>query len=283
MQQYRTSGGKQHVVRGGGGLELHAREWGNPAGRPILFIHGWSQSLVCWANQYHSSLAKEFRLVAFDNRGHGLSGKPLEAEHYHDAALWADDVAAVIDQLRMERPVLVGWSYGGFIVCDYLRQHGQDAVSGIDLVCAAVTLHESAFGTLIGPGFLEPFSDATSLDLAANIDGMRRFVRHCTAEPLSQDELEVVLAWNMAVPPQVRGHLGSRKINSDDVLTSLNLPVLVTHGREDSVVLPETAEHVLKVCPSAEPSWYDGIGHSPHIEAPARFNEELSALVRRAR
>ncbi len=234
---------------------------------------------MCWANQYHGRLADEFRLVAFDNRGHGLSCKPLDAEHYHDPTLWADDVAAVIEQLQLDRPVLVGWSYGGFIICDYLRAHGQDAVRAVNLVCAAVTLDEAALGTLIGPGFLEPFADATSLDLAAKIDAMRRFVRHCTAQPLPQDEFEVVLGWNMAVPPQVRGHLGSRQINSDDVLRFLSLPVLVTHGREDPVVLPTTAEHVLEVCPTAQPSWYDGTGHSPHIEEPERFNEELAALV----
>ena len=64
-------------------------------------------------------------LVAYDLRGHGMSEAPLEAEHYTDGALWADDVAAIIDQLRLDRPVLVGWSYGSFVICDYVRAHGQ--------------------------------------------------------------------------------------------------------------------------------------------------------------
>ena len=54
-----------------------------------------------------------------------MSEAPLEAEHYTDAALWADDVAAIIDQLGLERPVLVGWSYGAFVICDYIRAYGQ--------------------------------------------------------------------------------------------------------------------------------------------------------------
>ena len=88
-----------HTVTGGGGLRLHVREWGDPAGPPILFIHGWSQNHLCWAPQYESALADEFRLIAFDLRGHGMSEAPLEPEHYTDGELWADDVAAIIDHL----------------------------------------------------------------------------------------------------------------------------------------------------------------------------------------
>jgi len=48
---------------------LHVREWGNPDAIPILLIHGWSQSHLCWRRQYESELQKEFRLVAPDLRG----------------------------------------------------------------------------------------------------------------------------------------------------------------------------------------------------------------------
>lgn len=271
----------EYTVIGGGGLRLHAKEYGNPGGRPIVFIHGFSGCLLCWSKQFTSALADEFRLVAFDNRGHGMSEKPLEPEYYTDGRLWADDVAAVIQQLRLERPVLVGWSYGGFIICDYVREHGQDDIAGIHLVDGAVTLNQDAFGTLIGPGFFEPFPDITSNELAANIDGLRRFVRGQTAAPQPVDELEAALIWNAVVPPQVRANLGARLIDSDDVLARLRVPTLVSHGRDDLIVMPAMAEHVLASCPAAEASWYDGIGHSPHVEAPMRFNEELAAFARR--
>jgi non-heme chloroperoxidase len=158
-----------HTVRGGGGLRLHVREWGRADGPPILFIHGLSQNHLCWARQYESALADEFRLVAYDLRGHGMSQAPLEAEHYTDSALWADDLAAVVQQLGLDRPVLVGWSYGGFINSDYLRAHGQDRIAAIDFAGAVVTLGAAAFGTLIGPGFLDHFPDATADDLPTNI------------------------------------------------------------------------------------------------------------------
>jgi non-heme chloroperoxidase len=272
-----------HEVQGGGGLRLHVREWGKTDGPPILFIHGLSQSHLCWAKQYQSPLAGEFRLVAYDLRGHGMSQAPLEPEHYSDAKLWADDVAAIIDQLRLDRPVLVGWSYGGFVICDYLRAHGQDGIGAIDFVAGGVKLGEAAFGTLIGPGFLDHFADLVADDLPTNIRGMRGLVNAFPARPLPPEEVETLLCSAMVVPARIRANLGARQIDGDDVLRTLKVPLLVTQGRADTVVLPAMAEHVLATCPTAEASWYDGVGHTAHLEQPDRFNRELAALTRRAR
>ncbi|HEV8164855.1 MAG TPA: alpha/beta hydrolase [Actinomycetota bacterium] len=272
---------KVHEVRGGGGLRLHVREWGREDGPPILFIHGWSQSHLCWAKQYESALADEFRLVAYDLRGHGMSEAPLEPEHYTDGRLWADDLAAIIGQLGLERPVLVGWSYGGFVICDYVRAHGQDRIAAIDFVAGAVTLGEAAFGTLIGPGFLDHFADATSDDLPTSIQGMRSLVRTFPVKPFPPDEVETLLASSMTVPARIRTNLVAREIDSDDVLPTLEVPLLVTQGRSDTIVLPAMAEHVLATCPTAEPSWYEAVGHTAHLEQPQRFNRELAALTRR--
>src|ERR1700749_1564646 len=98
---------------GGGGLTIPARAWGNTKGSPLLFIHGWSQSDLCWLNQVSGDLADTSRIVTFDLRGHGLSEKPPGPEYYADGQLWADDLAAVIDQTGLEQPILVSWSYGG--------------------------------------------------------------------------------------------------------------------------------------------------------------------------
>ena len=270
-----------HTVRGGGGLRLHVREWGKADGPPILFIHGLSQSHLCWARQYESALAEEFRLVAYDLRGHGMSEAPLEPEPYTNGALWADDVAAIIEQLRLDRPVLVGWSYGGFIICDYLRAHGQDRIAAVDFAGAVVTLGAAAFGTLIGPGFLDHFPDVTSDDLPTNILGMRALVKGWPATPYPAEEVETLLCSGMAVPPRIRANLAARAIDGDDVLRTLEVPLLVSHGRADTVVLPAMPEHILTTCPTAEASWYDGVGHVPHLEEPGRFNRELAALTRR--
>jgi non-heme chloroperoxidase len=274
---------KTHSVKGGGGLRLHVREWGNAEGPPIVFIHALSQNHLCWAKQYESDLARDFRLVAYDLRGHGMSEAPLESEYYSDGRLWADDLAAIIDELQLDRPVLVGWSYGAFVIADYVRAYGQGRIAAIVLAGGAAKLGEAAFGTLIGPGFLDHFTDLTADDLPTNIRGMRAFVRALIVKPLPAEELETALAWSIVVPARIRANLAARELDIDDVLRTLEAPLLVSHGREDTATLPAMAEHMLATCPTAEASWYEGVGHVPHLEEPERFNRELAELTRRVR
>jgi pimeloyl-ACP methyl ester carboxylesterase len=277
-----TGSVRTHTVTSSDGVRLHVRESGNPDGTPIVFIHGWSQSHLCWQRQVESPLLDEFRLVAFDLRGHGMSDAPLQSQHYTHSGFWAYDLAAIIHELELDRPVLVGWSYGAFVICDYIRGYGQDQIAAIDLIGGAVKLGEAAFGTLIGPGFLDHFADATADDLATNIRGMRGLLDAFAAAPLPATDVETLLAASMTVPPRVRASLAAREIDCDDVLAALEVPLLVTHGRADSIVLPAMAEHILAVCPTAEASWYGDAAHVPHLEDPERFNRELAALTRRA-
>ncbi len=268
------------TVIGGGGTRIHVREWGPPDAPPILMIHGWSGNHLCWKDQVASELADEFRLVALDLRGHGMSDKPLDAEQYQQPRLWAADIAAVIDQRELDRPTLVAWSYGGFVVCDFVRECGQDDISAVNLVGSAVTLNERFDD--IGPAFLAHAPGGADPDLPTRIAALRRFWRSMTVQPLSQEELEIGLSGSVAVPPQVLGALISRQIDSDDVLTTMRVPVLVSHGREDQIVSASMAEHVLQVCPTAEASWYDEVGHMPFTEDAGRFNRELGRLARGA-
>ena len=266
-----------HDVRGGGGLRLHVQEWGDRNGPPILFIHGWSQSQLCWSRQTAGPLARDFRLVTFDLRGHGVSEKPLEVESYVDARHWADDLNAVIGQLELDRPVLVGWSYGGYVVTDYVAAYGETAIAGIDLVGGAV-LRTPSFEH-IGPGLLENAGDACGPDLRTSIPAMVRFLRACTVRPLSDQDWSTALCWNMVVPTEVRGALFARELDGDAVLSRPSVPVLVTHGLADSIVLPSMAEHVVEVCGTARASWYEDVGHLPFIEDSDRFDRELAEFA----
>ncbi|MDN3521117.1 alpha/beta fold hydrolase [Halomonas ramblicola] len=273
----------KHEVSGGGNLRLHVREWGNTAGIPILFIHGWSGSHLAWRHQYEGSLADEFRLVAMDLRGHGMSDVPLEADHYTDAQLWADDIAAIIGELHLDRPVLVGWSYGGFVIGDYLRAYGSSAISGVNYVGGGVKLTQASLNMLYGPGLLSYIEAATQPDLPTNIEAMRQFVRELVARPMAEVDFEYALAYNIIVPAEVRAALLMREIDSDDVLQHLAVPVLVSQGKLDQHVLPAMAEHILGVCPTAKASWYEAVAHMPFLEDPERFNTELSAFARATR
>jgi non-heme chloroperoxidase len=258
------------------GLAIAAGEWGNPSGAEIVFIHGFSQSALSWSRQLtDSTLAAEFRMVAYDLRGHGGSDKPFDNEKYSNDRAWADELAAVIAAAEMKRPALVGWSYAGRVITDYVRSYGSDRIAGINFV-AAVTKSD---GALFGPGAAH-IAGMMSDDLATNIASTRAFLRACFERQPSADEYETMLAFNMVIPARVRDAVRSRSANPGDVLARLTLPVLVTHGTHDQLILPGMGEFTAAAVPNARLSIYDGIGHAPFFEDAPRFNRELAAFVR---
>jgi pimeloyl-ACP methyl ester carboxylesterase len=260
------------------GLVISAQDWGNPNGPEILFIHGFSQSHLSWIKQVtNSDLAKEFHMVTYDLRGHGNSDKPLEPERYKTSKYWADEVQAVMDQTGLKRPILVGWSYAGRVMADYLTVHGPAKLAGLNYVDAG----QKGDPAFVGPN-LRNLPLMASEDLAINIAATREFLHGCFSVQPTQAEYETMLAFNMMVPPKVRIGLSNRPLNVDDMLKSLKLPVLVTHGAEDKNSNLITAEYTAKMIPGAKLSVYQGIGHSPFFEDAPRFNAELAAFVRSA-
>jgi non-heme chloroperoxidase len=232
---------------------------------------------LSWQRQVESDLAKEFRMITYDLRGHGNSDKPLEPAKYQETKAWADEVQAVIERAKLKRPVLVGWSYGGRVIGDYLTIHGAAGLAGLNYVGFVSKSDPSFFGdalTVPPPMFSE--------DLASNIAATRSFLHNCFEKQPSQDDFETMLAFNMMVPPRVRANMGRGTLSMDETLKALNLPVLVTQGAADKFVLVAAAKHIADLIPGAKLSVYQGVGHAPFWEDTERFNTELTAFVRMA-
>ena len=81
---------------------------------------------------------------------------------------------------------------------------------------------------------------------------MRSFVRACLAKPLAAVDLETAVCWNVDVPAASAPAWRHARLDFDDVLRTLTAPLLVTHGRADTVVLPAMAEHIIAACPTVE-------------------------------
>ena len=269
-----------HEIVGGGGLKLSVHEFGNPNGRPILFIHGLMQCSLCWSQQYESDLADEFRLVGIDMRGHGMSERASSADAYQESKLWADDVAAVINALELEKPILVGASYGGFPINDDVRHFGDAQLGGINYVAAAVYFGNDKAKARLATRMMELVPGVLSTDLAKNIAATRSFTRLFYAIQPSQEQYETVLAYNMVVPPEVRAALADREIDGDPILERIKCPVLISHGTDDAIVLPSMSESIKERIPHAVLSLYEGVGHTPYGEAVERFNGELADFAR---
>src|SRR5262245_22480178 len=200
---------KSQRIIGGGGVQLHVVETGNARGRPILFIHGFSQCSLAWRRQLTSELSEDHRLVAVDLRGHGLSDKPTNG--YDNSRLWADDIDAVIRSLHLEQPILCGWSYG-LVPLDYIRHYGDNAIGGLHLVGAITKFGtEDALSVLtqeflgLVPGFF-----ATNVD--ESVRSLESLIRLCFPQEPSAEDLYLMLGYNTSVPPSVRQALFSRSV-----------------------------------------------------------------------
>lgn len=117
---------------------------------------------------------EEFRLVALDNRGHGRSEKPRDA--YAEPELWANDVRAVIETLELDDPVLVGWSYGGLIISDYLATYGDDDIAGINLTGAITKYGTEDADAVIGQAFHELIPGFESTDVEESVEALKTVI-----------------------------------------------------------------------------------------------------------
>ena len=259
------------------GISVSVGEWGKAAGPEILFIHGLAQSTLSFSRQIDSALAHDFRLVAYDLRGHGLSDKPLDPACYRDGRRWADEVQAVITAKRLKRPVLVGWSLGGRVLRQYLMTYGDRALSGINILAA----RPFEVDRVVGPGSQAMVADGRR-DLAGRIDTAVAFLRACYEKQPDEQDFITAVAYNMMIPFEVRDAIGGWRTDPDEVraaFAKVRVPTLITHGRRDQLILPEAAEMSAAAIPGARLSWYDDCGHSPFYEDAPRYNRELAEFA----
>jgi non-heme chloroperoxidase len=268
---------RSRTVTGGDGVEIHVEEHGPRDAHPILLIHGFSQSRLAWTPQFESALADDYRLVAMDLRGHGASETPDDPDAYRDSALWADDVRDVVSTL--DHPTLVGWSYGGLVVADYLATHGDDAVSGVVLVGAITEKGTADADRFAGDEFVALDSGFRSTDAEESVATLDAFVDLCVEGELDDAARYRALGYNAAVPPFVRAAMQDRTVEHEAALAELATPVRLIHGAADPVVRPAAARKHADLFPSATLSVYEGVGHSPFLEAPGRFDSDLRAFL----
>lgn len=268
---------KSHMITGGGGLQLHVIEAGNPAGMPFAFFHGFSQSALSWTRQLRSPLAETFRLIAMDLRGHGRSAKPRDG--YADSRLWADDVHALIKTLDLDHPILCGWSYGPLVILDYLRHYGEDSIGGINFVGGVTKLGSDEAVSVLTPEFLGLIPGFFSTDAEESVRSLTSLLRLCFATEPAPEDLYSMLGYSVSVPPYVRQALFSRAFDNDDLLPRLRKPVLITHGSADAIVNPAVIEKQMSAIAAAKIERM-ATGHACFWDDAAGYNASLREFAR---
>lgn len=261
-----------HEIISRDGVPLNVVETGNPAGAPVVFLHGFSQSYLSWRAQLDDpELAQRYRLIALDLRGHGASGKPWVAAAYQGHEPWADDLAMVMRTLDVHQPWLVAWSFGGFVALDYVRSYGQQPLAGL--------LFAGSHGGLLRRpvGATPDFSN----DLQAAIDRAREFMGLMSAEPLPDDVRMRGEFSHVMLPPYVRRAFVGKNLDNSDLISELTLPMLLVVGGVDFSLDAEAISEALAHKSNIEVRVYSGVGHSPFVEATSLFNADLVEIIGR--
>lgn len=274
------------TVEGAGGVPLNVVTAGEPASPAILFIHGFGQSHYSFVRQLDSDLAADYFLVAFDLRGHGGSGKPWAAAAYSESEVWAGDVAAVIEATGLDRPLMVAWSYGTMVAMDYFREFGVDGIAGVLLTGGQGALKPFRMPSGDDPDAAE-FARIRELqqspDLADYIRAGERVIPLLTASPLPERQRQLFQAIGLMLPAYVRRAMAQRRLDNQDLVGRLTLPVLFCLGQEDNPFQLEDAGELAASHDNMSLTVYEGAGHSVFIEQPQRFNAELRRFAERVR
>jgi 3-oxoadipate enol-lactonase len=253
------------------GLEIAYDEAGS--GIPLLLVHGWPHDRSLWAGQM-SGLATSARCLAPDLRGFGASTVrgPYTIDQY------ADDLAAFLSTLGVSRAVVCGLSMGGYIAFSMLRRHPS-------LVRALVLADTRAAAD-------SEASRENRMQLIALIqeEGMeelatRQLERMVGRSTLERQPLLIEVVRRMMASTPAEGAIGGQRamagrIDSTDVLATIEIPTLVVGGTEDLLTPPDELSALATSIAGSRLELLERCGHVCPLEHPAAFNHVLSEFLR---
>lgn len=265
---------KNYVVKSPDGVDIAVQESGDPAAPPIVFIHGLLGSHLNWDGQLNSPALSRYRLITFDLRGHGLSGKPQDAQAYRDGRRWAGDLHAVLEATKAENPVLVGWSLGGAVITNYVAAYGDEEVGGLVYVGGVIELNSE----LITP-HPQVYAGLASDDLKVHLDAVRDFLALCFAMQPDQPTFERLLSNAATASWMMTRIMPSMTVFAAEALPRIKAPVLMLYGEKDALVtVSPSLDRARALNPAIRSQIYVDSGHAPFLEEAQRFNRDLAGF-----
>jgi non-heme chloroperoxidase len=271
-----------HTITVSDGTEIYFKDWGS-GGQPIVFSHGWPLSADAWEDQMFFLASRGYRCIAHDRRGHGRSSQPWTG---NDMDTYADDLAALVEELDLRDAVHVGHSTGGGEVARYIGRHGTRRVSKAVLIGAITPLMLKTAANPEGTPIeafdqiragvqadrSQFFKDLTTTFYGANRPGAK----------VSQGLRDSF--WAQGMQAGLKSVYDCVKVFSETDLTDdlkrFDVPTLIMHGDDDQIVpIGASAMKAAKIVKGATLKTYKGAPHGMPSTLKDQINADLLAFI----
>jgi pimeloyl-ACP methyl ester carboxylesterase len=267
--------------------DIHVKEW-NRSGRPVIFTHAWPLSADIWDAQASALSSAGYRVIAFDRRGFGRSGKPPAG---YDFDTFADDLAALIRDMNLRDAALVGYSMGGGEVVRYFSRHGGRGVAKAGFVGAAASylLKTPDNPDGIEAAVFEGIKQGVRKDRPGYLAGLLRDVFFDVDRPATHPVTPAMLQHWVDVALQASPEATIACVdafNATDFrpeLSSVKVPALVLHGTADIPVPIALARATARGIPGSRmieyDGFYDGVSHGLVVTEKDRVTRDLLSFL----
>jgi pimeloyl-ACP methyl ester carboxylesterase len=242
-------------------------------GRPLLLLHGLMAHSGFFERQ--QELARDFRVICVDLRGHGQSrggGQTPTVE------ILARDVAELVEMLDLHDAIGLGWSLGAHVLWHVLTGTASSRFAGavvVDMTPRVLNDQEWQLGLssevcedragAIAADFPSFAAAAGQAIFAQPVAEQMRAAADWSAKEFARNDSAMIGAlWQSLTAQDFRTALGG-----------IRQPTLIVHGAQSHLYGSDTADHLAAALPNATAIQFSRSGHSPHIEEPELFNQSL--------
>lgn len=266
------------------GTAIFYKDWGSRQAQPVVFHHGWPLSSDDWDAQMLYFLAKGYRVIAHDRRGHGRSD---QSDTGNDMDTYAADVAALAEHLDLQDAVHVGHSTGGGEVIRYVARSAPGRVAKAVLIAAVppIMLATERYPGGLPMSVFDGFREALLRNRA-------QFFHEVASGPFygfNREGAEISEGmirnwWRQGMMGGAKAHFDCIKAFSEtdftEDLKAVTLPVLLIHGEDDQVVpIDASARLAITLLPKGTLKIYPDLSHGLFATHPDLINADLLNFI----
>jgi 3-oxoadipate enol-lactonase len=253
-----------------GEITLHYTLEGLKAGVPLVFINSLGTDHRIW-DQLIPNFAKQFPIIRYDKRGHGLSDCPPGPYSIRDHA---NDLAGLLDHLHMKQAILIGASVGGMIALDYAARYPENVL--------ALVLCDTA-AKIGAPEFWDERIEAIREN---GLNGMAETIlaRWFAGSFLAQHPAEYWGYFNMLTRTPTAGYIATcealRTADLSEAVRTIKAKALVLCGAEDLATPPGLGRELTASLTDARFELIEQAAHLPCVEQPEAMAAKLDQFLR---